>query len=441
MTLGVIRATGGTSLQTPTVAVVRLGENTAAAAAYADAADLSRDEAWAAASAMSYVYTLPFSVAPGAGDHLLVHFSDFATTANRLVARVEAGVGGTFDLTILVDDVPEYGPVEVDEAGLDVNPTLAVAAGGQVSALIENVAGVTNCFIQLRLEPADGGGIPAVEGPIIDSNFTMATDKLLGRTTAASGAIEELSVAGELTIDAGVLTGTGAPLPFLAETLEWHMTNASAGLWFGGDSGTAGGTFLQHIPTFTNLWTAKRRVSWSNVVTTLNQVLGQRNNSGMFFRGNVAGQGGYFFFARGGTELWTNGGRLFAGLFGSTAIVTTNPSTQTHFAGFAVEDTDAGAISFMTRGASGTVDKVATGYTLAANTGYDFYFECDPNGLEIRWRIVDIVAGTQVSGAAAANLPGATNTLLCGVLASNAALTPVDSVKLSVLNIYCRPGN
>jgi hypothetical protein len=38
-----------------------------------------------------------------------------------------------------------------------------------------------------------------------------------------------------------------------------------------------------------------KRGRYSNVVTTLNQVLGQRNIEAMYMRGSIAGQGGFSF--------------------------------------------------------------------------------------------------------------------------------------------------
>jgi len=38
----------------------------------------------------------------------------------------------------------------------------------------------------------------------------LATNRLLGRTTASTGAAEEIAVAGTLTLATGTLTGTGA---------------------------------------------------------------------------------------------------------------------------------------------------------------------------------------------------------------------------------------
>jgi hypothetical protein len=40
--------------------------------------------------------------------------------------------------------------------------------------------------------------------------LSMATNRLLGRTTASAGAAEEIAVAGALTLSSGTLTGTGA---------------------------------------------------------------------------------------------------------------------------------------------------------------------------------------------------------------------------------------
>jgi hypothetical protein len=43
-----------------------------------------------------------------------------------------------------------------------------------------------------------------------EHTLQLGTGKLLGRTTAGTGAAEEIAVAGALTLSAGTLTGTGA---------------------------------------------------------------------------------------------------------------------------------------------------------------------------------------------------------------------------------------
>jgi hypothetical protein len=42
-----------------------------------------------------------------------------------------------------------------------------------------------------------------------EHSLQLATNRLLGRTTAGTGAVEEISIAGALTLSGGVLTGTG----------------------------------------------------------------------------------------------------------------------------------------------------------------------------------------------------------------------------------------
>lgn len=54
---------------------------------------------------------------------------------------------------------------------------------------------------------SEGGG---VAGPIIDTDLTMNTNRLLGRTTSGEGAIEEISVGTGLALAGGVLSGSGA---------------------------------------------------------------------------------------------------------------------------------------------------------------------------------------------------------------------------------------
>lgn len=216
-------------------------------------------------------------------------------------------------------------------------------------------------------------------------------------------------------------------------TALWTPTTATAGVWQG-TAGAGAGTYTTALPTTTNLYTATKRGRWANVVTTTNQVLGQRNTEAMFFRGNASGQGGFFFFARCGFDVWTNGGRFFAGMHSATTVVSADPSALNNTVGFCVDAADNGAISFLTRGTSAT--KASTGFTIVTNKGYDLYIFCAPNSSQYTWRIVDFVAGTEASGTATLTLPTNTTMLTAGVLASNAALTPVTSIHLGINRIY-----
>jgi hypothetical protein len=214
----------------------------------------------------------------------------------------------------------------------------------------------------------------------------------------------------------------------------WTPTTANAGLWIG-TTGSASGTFTSVLPTDTSKVSGIRRSTWGNVVTTLNQALGQRTAGLQFFRGNSnPGSGGFLFFSRVTLDTWTNGARFFAGMSISTTVVTSNPSSQNNVVGFCIDDSDAGAISFLTRGTGAT--KAPTGLTAVSGKGYDCYIFCAPGSSEYGWRIVDIETGDEASGVATANLPTNSTKLIAGVMASNAALTTANSVVLGVNRIY-----
>ena len=213
----------------------------------------------------------------------------------------------------------------------------------------------------------------------------------------------------------------------------WNNTNATAGLWQG-TVGGGSGTFSQALPTVTSIYTSIKRARYANIVTTLNQVLGQRNTEAMFFRGSVSGQGGFFFFARIGFDVWTNGARFFGGMHSATTVVSADPSALNNTVGFCIDSADNGAISFLTRGTVAT--KASTGFTAVTGKGYDVYAFCAPNSSQISWRIVDINTSVEASGIATLNLPTNTTMLTAGVLASNATLTPVTSVQLGINRIY-----
>ena len=47
-------------------------------------------------------------------------------------------------------------------------------------------------------------------GAVVSSGLEMSTDRLLGRTTASTGAVEEITVGSGLSLSSGTLTATGA---------------------------------------------------------------------------------------------------------------------------------------------------------------------------------------------------------------------------------------
>jgi hypothetical protein len=68
------------------------------------------------------------------------------------------------------------------------------------------------------LSAAIAGTDYVAPGAITTSGLTMATSRILGRTTASTGAVQEISVAGGLTLTGGVLTGTSGTVTSVSGT-------------------------------------------------------------------------------------------------------------------------------------------------------------------------------------------------------------------------------
>lgn len=219
----------------------------------------------------------------------------------------------------------------------------------------------------------------------------------------------------------------------------WNPTNATAGLWSGTiGTTTSAGTFTAAAPTNTNIYTAQTRARYANIVTTTNQILGIRlSATPTYFLGNATDQGGFFFFARIGFDVWTNGGRMFVGLTANTGgtTVSADPSATNNSVGFAVDAADNGAISFLMRNASAAT-KTPTGMTIVSNKGYDLLMFAASNSTTVSYKITDVVAGTSATGTVSTNAPVVNTLLLPNVLASNAALTTVTAIQMGINRLY-----
>lgn len=302
-----------------------------------------------------------------------------------------------------------------------------------------------------------GGGTPG--GSTNEIQYNNGTGGFAGATNveiSTAGNLNLIATTDPATPSAGVLTmysktisgrtvpkvkgPSGLDYPLQSALWQnavymWSTTGATAGLWIN-TAGAGAGTFASTLPTTSGgtAYTIQKRSRYANVVTTANQPLGQRNTDAIFFRGAASGQGGFFFYARCGFDIWTNGGRFFAGMATANTVITADPSLLNNTVGFCVDAADNGAISFLTRGTSAT--KQSTGLTISTGKGYDIFIFCKPNDTSISYRIVDLITGTEYSNTATLNLPANTTALTANVLASNAALTPVNSIQLGISKIY-----
>lgn len=331
------------------------------------------------------------------------------------------------------------------------NPIHFVVNNGSTDAMTISSVGVVNIpniATNGYVKSSAGNGTLSASAtiPTTDLLGTLAATQfpsLTGDLTTTSGSLETTLA----TVNSNVGSFIGANITVDAKgritavsngntknNVEWTNTTALGGLWTG-TAGVGAGTFTSLVPTDTNLFTSIKKSNYANVVTTTNQVLGQRCNEALFFRGSsVSGAGGFSFFSRGGMTTWTNGGRFFAGMATATSVLGSNPSLLANTVGFATDDTDNGLISFITKNGT-TLTKVSTGFTWASNNGYDFKIFCSPNSSQYTWEIISLQTGASVTGTATATLPVNNTKQLAFFGASNAALTPINSIQVAIAKI------
>jgi hypothetical protein len=319
-----------------------------------------------------------------------------------------------------------HGHVIADVTGLQTALDGKQASGSYAAASHSHIIADTT-GLQTALD-----GKAATSHSHIIADVTGLQTALDGKQAAGSySTTGHTHVAADITdFNAAVDARVGTPA--FTNKYEWNTTTATAGLWIG-TVGAGSGTYSTQLPTTTSVYTSIKRARWANVITTTNQVLGQRNTEAMFFRGNAAGQGGFLMRGRFGFDVWTNGGRMFAGMATATTVVSADPSALNNTVGFCVDAADNGLIHFLTRSTSAT--KQSTGLTITSGKGYYFSIQCLPNSSAYTYSITDLNTGTVYSNTATLTLPTNTTMLTANVLASNAALTPVTSIQLGISKI------
>ena len=158
------------------------------------------------------------SVAPGTSGNLLTsNGTSWASTAPSVVSSFSAGTTGFTPSTGTTGAVTLAGTLAVANGG-----TASTTAAGARSALSAAVLGANGDITSLTglttpLSVAQGGTgattaagartalSAAGSGAVGSSDLTMTTARVLGRTTASTGAIEEITVGAGLTLSSGSL--------------------------------------------------------------------------------------------------------------------------------------------------------------------------------------------------------------------------------------------
>ncbi len=295
-----------------------------------------------------------------------------------------------------------------------------------------------------RLEYTDGSGFSLKDLGSAGTEFLLAVSTPPSTPTAGFLSIFASDLAERVFPFYKTAQGYNLPLQEgLWETpFALWTPGVAAGVYIGTNGANLGTSAAVNLTTI-NLYTAMKRSTFASVVTTANQQVGIRTEN-QFFRGNVAGQGGFFYCCKFGLDNWTTGDRLFVGLCaGTTAVVTVQPSTLANTAGFCIEAGDT-AITFLHNDASGTgVKETITGQpALADNQGYVAYIYAKSNDSVIYYRLDDMLTGaTIVDTSVNTELPVDT-TLLCGqAVMSNAANAVAADARIGIGKLYVQTQN
>jgi len=179
----------------------------------------------------------------------------------------------------------------------------------------------------------------------------------------------------------------------------------------------------------TNAMTSLNRATFGTG-TTATGASGIQSSATVAWRGNAAGLGGFFFFARFGIETLATDQRAFVGLSANNATMAADSSTWNNTCGIGKDSANT-TWQIIMRGTA--VTKTNTGITVTAGQILDFAMFAAPNGSNITCRIANAVTGAVLydNTSFTTNLP--TNTTFLHMQAHTQS-TSGTTAKLLALN-------
>ena len=169
--------------------------------------------------------------------------------------------------------------------------------------------------------------------------------------------------------------------------------------------------------------------------TTATGASGVQSASTVAWRGNAAGLGGFFFFARFGIETLAADQRAFVGLSANNATMAADASTWANTIG--IEKGTADSVWYVVERNATTLTRTSTGATVTAGQILDLWMYAPPNGSTVTIRLADAVSGTVYVNNTVFNttIPAATTFLY--MQAHTMSVTGTTAKVLSLNRMYC----
>jgi hypothetical protein len=205
---------------------------------------------------------------------------------------------------------------------------------------------------------------------------------------------------------------------------------------------TATGTATGINPTSTNAYTQATRVEYLVTVAAATAVAGWRLSSGLWWRGNAPGLGGFRFECIWGTAtgMTTATHRAFVGMANIlTAPTDVEPSSLVNIIGMGWDAADAN-IQIMHNDATGVATKIDLGASFPVPVvdraaTYDVELACTPNGADVVYRVTDLLTNAVATGTISTDLPASTLFLAPRGWASVGGTSSVIGIALRVCEI------
>ena len=346
--------------------------------------------------------------------------------------------------------------MQLTSSGFDVNTALLLAgsAGTSGYVLTSAGAGATPTW-----QPAGGGGSPGGATGEIQYNNAGAFGGAANVEIDASGNLLMIATTTPTTPAAGSMAlfarnRAGRTLPNFVgpsgidEAVQPALFGSTVCMWLPGTGTTVainfgvsftarnnGGTgAAQATPAraSTNAMTSLARAQFGTG-TTATGGSGIQSANTVAWRGNAAGLGGFYFFARFGIETLASDMRAFVGLSANNAAMAADASTWNNTVGICKDSADS-VWQFLMRGTAAT--KVSTGATITAGQILDLTLFAPPNGSNVTVRLVDAVAGTVYidNVSYTTNIPAATTFMY--MQAHNQSVTGTTAKVLSLNRMY-----
>lgn len=284
----------------------------------------------------------------------------------------------------------------------------------------------------------DGAGGASVQ------NSTVLVDDS-GRLTLPPAATPSAPSAGNAAIYVRNLAGRPLPAtlaPLGAESwLQPSLGTNNIALWLPGVTTTAGINFgvswtviaTQSHPAqaSTNFLTAMRRAQFQTT-TTIGNGSGVRAAANTFWRGNAAGLGGFFFFARVGVVTFQSAMQIAVCLL-PTAALGGEPSAVNNHICLRKDSTDTNWF-FSTRNGT-TATPVDLGLAVAAGQVLDLYVWAGPNASDITYRVERIDSASVLANnvTTSSTLPVSTTFI---APSAQVRTTTANAVAIALAKIY-----